>query len=118
MRAVVCCVEFVAGCSATPAKPDPASVQAVSSIATTVAQPAYAAFTTASQALAQSTEALASTTPDVTMLATVRSDWKAARIALRKTDAVGFGPIEDLRISDAIDFWPANTATRVEPKMV
>ena len=108
MKRMVCVVALAAltACPAT-SKVDPVSVKAVSDIANGVALPAYAAFDDAAQKLAQSTAALA-TDPDATMLSTVKADWKAARLALRRTDAVAFGPIEDLRISDNVDFWPAN----------
>ncbi len=40
-----------------------------------------------------------------------RAAWKATRVALRRTDALAFGPREALRSTDAIDFWPPNERT-------
>lgn len=89
---------------------DPQSVQAASQVATEVGVPGYEAFATAAAALDTSAAAFAAS-PDATTLAQVRVDWKAARVAFRATDALAFGPVEDLRISEAIDYWPARTDT-------
>jgi predicted lipoprotein len=40
-----------------------------------------------------------------------RAAWKATRAALRRIDALAFGPRETLRSTDALDFWPPNEKT-------
>jgi len=94
-------------CSA-PTQNDPLSVQAASQVSTDVGVPVHEAFATAAAKFDTSAAAFAAA-PDATTLAQVRADWKAARLAFRATDALGFGPVEDLRISEAIDYWPART---------
>lgn len=94
-------------CPPKSASNDPASVKAVADVANTVALPAYQGFDDAAARLATSCAALAGDPTQATLTA-AKADWKSARVALRKTDAVAFGPIEDLRISDNVDFWPAN----------
>ncbi len=94
----------------SPTQNDPQSVQAASQVSTEVGVPVHEAFATAAAALDTSAAAFAAS-PDATTLAQVRVDWKAARVAFRATDALAFGPVEDLRISEAIDYWPTRTDT-------
>ncbi|MCH9685411.1 MAG: imelysin family protein [Deltaproteobacteria bacterium] len=98
----------LAGCSlADPGPTGPTREALLESLATRVFVPAYAELETASATLAAEAEGLC---PDPSAkLAGVRSAWLDARVPLKRAEAWAFGPIVDLRIDSAIDFWPVRT---------
>ncbi len=78
-----------------------------------VALPAHAKFVTDADALVTSMTAL-QTTADATNLANAQAAWRTVRKSYRHLDALHFGPIADLGITDRIDVAPAN-ATEIDP---
>ncbi|MDI1435630.1 imelysin family protein [Polyangium sorediatum] len=47
--------------------------------------------------------------PTEATLTAAQAAWRAARVPWKHAEAFRFGPVEDLRIGSAIDFWPART---------
>lgn len=50
-------------------------------------------------------------TPDAAGLDAVQDAWRATRASWKRSEAFGFGPVEDLRIDTALDFWPARVSS-------
>ncbi|HRI65522.1 MAG TPA: imelysin family protein [Polyangium sp.] len=50
-------------------------------------------------------------TPNDAQLNAAQDAWRAARLPWKRAEMVRFGPVEDLRLGAAIDFWPARTDT-------
>lgn len=49
--------------------------------------------------------------PTEANLNAAQKTWRAARLPWKRAEMVRFGPVEDLRLGAAIDFWPARTET-------
>ncbi|MDI1444098.1 imelysin family protein [Polyangium sp. 6x1] len=47
--------------------------------------------------------------PTEATLTAAQAAWRAARVPWKHAEAFRFGPVEDLRIGSALDFWPART---------
>lgn len=52
-----------------------------------------------------------SDSPSEQTLSAAQAAWRNARVSWRLADAFRFGPVENLRITAAVDYAPANTAT-------
>jgi predicted lipoprotein len=76
-------------------------------LTTQVALPEHVDFATQSDALDAAAMAL-ETNPTDASLAATQTAWRAARAALRKLDALHFGPISTAGISDRIDVSPSD----------
>lgn len=67
--------------------------------------PTYADLKQRTEELRQRAAALCEA-PDTTALTSAQAAWRAARRPLKLAEPFQFGPIEDRRISAALDFWP------------
>lgn len=83
------------------------------SLTNDVALPEHKTFSTSADALAASLKDL-SAGADVAKLTKAQADWRAARLAWRHLDALHFGPVADLGITERIDLAPAR-ATEIDP---
>lgn len=93
------CVES----SSTAQAPDRS--QLLSDIGSEVLLPLYRDFHTRSAELSASVTALCQqgTAQELTA---ARDAWRAARVPWKQAEALGIGPIVDLRVDAAVDFWP------------
>ncbi|MEM9489210.1 MAG: imelysin family protein [Myxococcota bacterium] len=67
--------------------------------------PIYREFDAQAQVLAEAGDALCAQR-DADSLAAVRQAWRDARSPWKMSEAFGLGPVGDLRIDGAVDFWP------------
>jgi len=80
--------------------------QLLQSLTENVILPKQSAFVDATQDLDEALGNLEAS-PDADSLAQAQSAWRAARVAYRNLDALYFGPVADLGISERIDLEPA-----------
>jgi len=83
--------------------------QMLSDLATTVIVPVYSEFEVSSRGLLTATQALCAA-PTPTSLDTVQQAWRDARDPWKRSEAFGFGPVKELRIRSAVDWWPIDEA--------
>lgn len=62
------------------------------------------------QALTSATRALCQAPAEDT-LAAVQDAWRAVRVPWKRSEAFAFGPVVDLRIDSAVDFWPIRVSS-------
>ena len=74
-------------------------------LADAVVLPTLREFAAATPDLVTATTALCAD-PVAPTLATAQEAWREVRVPWKKTEALGFGPVSDLRLDRAIDFWP------------
>jgi len=98
LGAAVACTSFDSGPSG------PTREALLESLATTVFVPTYAELETRSATLATATAALCS--DPAAGLPAAREAWVRAREPLEQAEAWAFGPVVELGIDSAIDFWP------------
>jgi predicted lipoprotein len=51
------------------------------------------------------------TAPAAATLDAAQDAWRATRAPWKRSEAFGFGPVDDLRIDTALDFWPARASS-------
>ncbi|WP_428268346.1 imelysin family protein [Haliangium sp.] len=85
------------------ASPDPQAV--LRDLGEIVIVPTLSEFHVSAQALTTATRALCEA-PDADRLTAARDAWRAARSPWKRSEAFAFGPVVDLRIDSAVDFWP------------
>jgi predicted lipoprotein len=98
----------MSGCKSdsTPAGVDRA--QLLDDLTANVVLPTYRDFSANADELATKVDALCDA-PDAARLDDARSAWRAARIPYKRSEAFALGPVVDLRIDAAVDFWPVRT---------
>lgn len=72
--------------------------------------PGYRELHARAQALVTATRALC-TAPAAGTLDAAQDAWRATRGPWKRSEAFGFGPVKDLRIDTAVDFWPARPSS-------
>jgi len=96
------------GCSAGPSGPD-RRAQLVHDLADVVYLPILRELPPQTAELVARSEALCAEPTQATLDA-ARQAWRAARAPYKRSEAFRFGPVADLRVAGAIDFWPARSA--------
>jgi len=102
----------LAGCSA-PVEDDTAQRAVMRDLANDVMLPWQSEIASSAMAV-KTTIAAFCDAPTETNLNAAQEAWRAARGPLKHAEMLKFGPIEDLRIGTAIDFWPVRPDT-LEP---
>jgi predicted lipoprotein len=97
------CALLLLGCSASSAKEDRAKV--LEALTEKVMLPGYRELDQRALGLGTAMSAHCSA-PTPQSLDAAKSAWRAARGALRRTAAFQFGPTEELRAPNNLDFWP------------
>jgi predicted lipoprotein len=72
--------------------------------------PGYRELHQRAQALLGATRTLC-TTPAADTLDAAQEAWRATRVPWKRSEAFAFGPVKDLRIDTAVDFWPARVSS-------
>jgi uncharacterized protein len=72
--------------------------------------PGYRELHGRAQALVSATRALCMA-PAAGTLDAAQDAWRATRGPWKRSEAFGFGPVKDLRIDSAVDFWPARVSS-------
>jgi predicted lipoprotein len=72
--------------------------------------PGYRELDARAQALVSATRALCAA-PAAATLDAAQDAWRAARGPWKRSEAFAFGPVVDLRIDTAVDFWPARVSS-------
>lgn len=94
---------LLVGCSASSAKEDREKV--LEALTGSVMLPGYRALDLRSGELQSAMNAHCAA-PSPESLESAKSTWRSARRALRRTAAFQFGPTEELRAANNLDFWP------------
>jgi predicted lipoprotein len=104
---LVTTVCLAAACQASVDGPTgPSRAELLSSLATTVFLPTFIEFEQDALGHADAVATLCAGLDDASLVS-AQSAWMTARVPLTRADAWRFGPIVDLRIDTAVDFWPA-----------
>ncbi len=74
-------------------------------VSQTLILPAYTSMATDAEALSAAVNALKES-PDEEKLLVAQQAWKKAKLQWKSAEAFAFGPIDDLFLTNAIDFWP------------
>jgi predicted lipoprotein len=94
---------LLAGCSASSAKDDRTKV--LEALTSNVMLPGYRDLDARSAELKDAVSSHC-VSPGAATLDSAKSAWRAARRSLRRTAAYQFGPTEELRAGNNLDFWP------------
>lgn len=86
----------------------PSRADVLRELSTDVIVPTYGAFETRTDTLEGEVAGLCEAL-DASALERAQAAWRDARVPLKQAEAWAFGPIEDLRIEAAVDFWPVRT---------
>lgn len=73
--------------------------------------PTYRELHARAQTLTGAARALCTTAPSADTLAAAQDAWRAVRVPWKQSEAFAFGPVADLRIDTAVDFWPIRTTS-------
>lgn len=104
----------VAGCSDPVERPDTRR-QLLTDVTDVVYLPTLRAFAGEAPRLVTAVDELCAA-PDADRLAAAQTVWRDIRRPWKRAEAFAFGPVEDLRIDSAIDFWPIRV-TDIEEEM-
>jgi predicted lipoprotein len=99
-------IAFV-GCS-SPVDDDTAQRAVIRDLANVVMYPWQGELAVQAQTV-KTTIAAFCDAPTEANLNAAQTAWRATRVPLKHVEMLRFGPIEDLRIGSAIDFWPVRT---------
>jgi len=97
------------GCSSREVTEGPGYGPVLPVIADVVVVPTYAELVTRAATLVDTTAALCDS-PSASHLAGARDAWRSVREPLKNAEAFAFGPMMDLRVDGAVDFWPLRTS--------
>ena len=99
------------GCSnSAPASSASDSKPVLASLTTVVILPTLRATDASARAMRVAVKALEDA-PSAATLTAAQTSWRAARKSWSRGEAFRFGPVKEMRIADAIDFWPARPET-------
>ncbi len=82
----------------------------LASLTTVVILPTLRATDASARAMRVAVKALEDA-PSAATLGAAQTSWRAARRSWSRGEAFRFGPVKEMRIADAIDFWPARPET-------
>lgn len=108
LRIGVSLVSIAAACSACS---DPVQTSSVDrrailrDLGAKVIVPVYDDFASAATELRVRTSSLCDA-PDAEKLQAAQAAWRAARAPFKRAEAFEIGPVRDLRVENAVDFWP------------
>lgn len=97
------------GCS-TPAEDDTAQRSVMRDLAKIVVYPWHTELATEA-ATVETTVAAFCADPTAPNLVAAQNAWRKARLPWKRAEMVRVGPVEDLRLGAAIDFWPVRPDT-------
>lgn len=103
---LLCCA--AAGCTSDQ-KPPVDRKQVLNDLTHLVILPTYREANTRAVDLAASVDALCGTRTAAN-LETAREAWRAFRVPWKESEAFQLGPVVDLRVDRAVDFWPLRAA--------
>ena len=101
----LCACLAATGCSSHTETPGPGLGSVLPVIADEVVIPTYADLVSRASGLEDATAVLCAS-PSTSALQSARDAWRAVREPLKYAEGFSFGPMMDLRVDGALDFWP------------